>query len=93
MSEGGGFKEYLRVCAKDLCNDWDGIASGSGGGSGGGGGGGSGGSGGSGGGSSGGGSGGGILLVEGVGPSGAGNQRVDLYVVFVTFSVVMNLYR
>ena len=28
VREGGGFKEYVRVCTTDLCNDWDGISSG-----------------------------------------------------------------
>ena len=28
MTEGGGFKEYVRVCTTDLCNDWDGLNSG-----------------------------------------------------------------
>ena len=27
MTDGGGFKEYVRVCTTDLCNDWDGISS------------------------------------------------------------------
>lgn len=93
MTEGGGFKEYVRVCTTDLCNDWDGISSGpgggSGGGSGGGGGGGSG-SGGSGGSNSGEGSDVDGLLAEGTG--GAGNQRMNLYVVTITFCVVVNLY-
>ena len=35
VREGGGFKEYVRVCRTDLCNDWDGISSGPSGGSGG----------------------------------------------------------
>ena len=90
MTEDGGFKEYVRVCTTDLCNDWDGISSGPGGGSGGGGGGGGGGgSGGSGGGNSGAGSDDNIL---GEGMGGAGNQRVNLYVAIITFSVVVNLY-
>ena len=94
MSEAGGFKVYTRRCSTPLCNDWDGIASGPSGGSGGSGGGGGGGGGGSGGsGGSGGGNSGDVLHVEGSGISGAGKQRVDLYVAIVTFSVIINLYR
>ena len=105
MKDGGGFNEFFRVCTTDLCNDWDGISSGRrGGGGGGGGGGGSGGSGGGGGGGNGGsgGSGGGNIggrsgyvpcFGGGAGPTGAGNQRMDLYVAIITFNVVINLYR
>jgi len=28
VTEGGGFKEYVRVCTTHLCNDWDGLSSG-----------------------------------------------------------------
>jgi hypothetical protein len=35
VTETGGFKEYVRVCTTDLCNDWDGVSSGPIGGSGG----------------------------------------------------------
>ena len=81
---------YVRVCSFNLCNDWDGLSSG---GSGGGGGGGSGGSGGS-----------GVdedgnvyisdfIIAEGIGSTGAGNQRMAPYVIFIALSVVMILYK
>lgn len=94
MTEGGGFKEYVRYCTTALCNDWDGISASTGGGSGGGGGGGGGGNGGSGsgGGANSGDGSGSIWLVAGVGNSGTRNQLVDLYVAIITFSVVMKLY-
>ena len=98
--EAGGFKEFTRSCTTTLCNDWDGISQNRpGGGSGGGGNGGGGGSGGSGNGggdgssgSGGSGSGDAIWMIEGIGPSGARNQQVDLYVLMITFSVVLKMF-